>query len=1075
MKPTAREEVSATRPASPSVALIPREPGSEGSGSARLDVLGFRLAGSSDPRQRYELLAEHGRGGLGRVSRAHDRELQREVAIKELVSRNEVNERRFMREALLTARLEHPGIVPVHEAGRWADGTPFYAMKLIAGRPLRELIAERRTVPERLGLLHHVIAVADAIAYAHGQKVIHRDLKPSNIIVGDFGETMVIDWGLAKNLSDADDVASCDPGSDPGDDELTRDGTVLGTPAYMAPEQARGERVDARADVFAIGAMLWELCSLDRGPAPERGERHRQLRRNGIDEDLIAIIDKATHPLAARRYADAGALAADLKAFKAGARIASRAYSPVAVIKHWIRRHRAIAWAGSGVAALAIVGAIAYVRSIAAERDLVQAALQHVEAAQSELVLEHAALLLRSDPTAAVAALATYHGGDRTRARQLAAEAAGRGVARTVAAGHSDTIYLLGGMRDGAILSVGEDRLIRVTKDGAVTTLASDYAVPGPRRYASRTQLLAYASTETGVVLLDVAARRAVRLSSVRPEAIAFSADGARVAVLAQDQALTIWDTATPPRVVLQRPLEGGLGLSFVGTDRLIVATHDGFVTISLTGAAEPALTIAASGHDASPEYFAVGDGHGVVSVFDTRTFRLLSAGTVCRESVSDVRVLASRSVVAFACHEGSAGVASWLPKLEVRERFATSGAAIDVRASTDETLVLVASDSNTLYVHDVDHRTTAHYDGHPGKLSYVSAPTADYAGILTGDVNGAIRAWDAPRAAARVVLQHASDVSSAAISPDGNTVAASAADGAVMLASLRGSPAIESHGHGDFVQGVRFTSDGRSVLSFGYDGKICVWDARTLVMTASMAEHHSRVERVDLIDHEHQVVSVGDDGRLLSWRPDSGAVTPLFTTRAPLVFLQVLAPDDTMVIGDALGSVWHVRDATTARLIRAADDDRVTMLRASRDGRLVAIGTSAGEVTIFETSTWQRRTTLRVEGSIRQVMFSPDGSRLVIASEAPHLRLVHLSGPGEDRWQDSSLDIRDAAFSPDGKLLGMVSRAGGTWFYAFGDDSWTYADDHRASASFGRFSSDGHAFISTDSEGSVVLRELRR
>src|SRR5215470_182874 len=207
----------------------------------------FRNAG------RYLILGEHGRGGLGRVSRAHDVELGRDVAIKELISRGPVSEVRFLREALITARLEHPGIVPVHEAGRWADGTPFYAMKLVAGRPLRDLIAERATVDERIGLLHHVIAVADAIAYAHGRSIIHRDLKPANVIVGDFGETVVIDWGLAKDLTAAEDSSvGGGPFRASRDGSLTSAGSVLGTPAYMAPEQARGEPVDQRADVFAI-------------------------------------------------------------------------------------------------------------------------------------------------------------------------------------------------------------------------------------------------------------------------------------------------------------------------------------------------------------------------------------------------------------------------------------------------------------------------------------------------------------------------------------------------------------------------------------------------------------------------------------------------------------------------------------------------------------------------------------------------------------------------------------------------------------------------------------------------------
>src|SRR5678816_4022229 len=138
-----------------------------------------------------------------------------------------MGEIRFLREALITARPEHPGIVPIYEAGRWQDGTPFYAMKLVAGRSLRELIAERRTVEERIGLLHHVIAVADAIAYAHGRNIIHRDLKPANVIVGDFGETIVIDWGLAKDLTAAEEsTIGGGPSRANRDDGLTSTGSV---------------------------------------------------------------------------------------------------------------------------------------------------------------------------------------------------------------------------------------------------------------------------------------------------------------------------------------------------------------------------------------------------------------------------------------------------------------------------------------------------------------------------------------------------------------------------------------------------------------------------------------------------------------------------------------------------------------------------------------------------------------------------------------------------------------------------------------------------------------------------------
>jgi len=211
MKTLRDHETVPTRPAAPSAALPPVETGSSPAvpGAAASDEDPFGPT-HKDPRQRYHVLGEHGRGGLGRVSRARDRDLHRDVAIKELITRTSVNELRFRREALITARLEHPNIVPVHEAGRWDDGTPFYAMKLVSGRPLRELIAERTTVEARIGLLHHVIAVADAMAYAHNRNIIHRDLKPANVIVGDFGETIVIDWGLAKDLTTTEESSSGD-------------------------------------------------------------------------------------------------------------------------------------------------------------------------------------------------------------------------------------------------------------------------------------------------------------------------------------------------------------------------------------------------------------------------------------------------------------------------------------------------------------------------------------------------------------------------------------------------------------------------------------------------------------------------------------------------------------------------------------------------------------------------------------------------------------------------------------------------------------------------------------------------
>src|SRR6185436_19129803 len=211
----------------------------------------------------------------------------RTVAVKELLRRNDPsNEARFVREALITARLEHPGIVPVHEAGRWPNGAPYYVMKLVEGRTLKELFAEQQTRGKRLALLPHVIAIADAVGYAHSEGVIHRDLKPSNVIVGSFGETIVVDWGLARDRKrdvpePSEEILAAASGVS------TVSGKVVGTPAYMSPEQARGDVVDERADVYALGAVLYEVLA---GTPPHADETPQAV--------LDRVIARPPRPLA---------------------------------------------------------------------------------------------------------------------------------------------------------------------------------------------------------------------------------------------------------------------------------------------------------------------------------------------------------------------------------------------------------------------------------------------------------------------------------------------------------------------------------------------------------------------------------------------------------------------------------------------------------------------------------------------------------------------------------------------------------------------------------------------------------
>jgi serine/threonine protein kinase len=229
---------------------------------------------------RYEITGVAGHGGMGTVYVARDRVLDRDVAVKVLDVADLKGWRaaRLHREAHILARLDHPAIVPIHDAGTLPDGRTFYVMKLVRGRRLDELIRGTEPLSNRLIAFARIL---DAMAFAHAHGIVHRDLKPENVMVGAFGEVYVMDWGVAQ-----DTTTDSEP-------------TVVGTPGFMPPEQELARsRVDARADVFALGAILAHLAG-DSAPAA-----------------LKAIAEKARHPDVDRRYQDVAALSADLARFR---------------------------------------------------------------------------------------------------------------------------------------------------------------------------------------------------------------------------------------------------------------------------------------------------------------------------------------------------------------------------------------------------------------------------------------------------------------------------------------------------------------------------------------------------------------------------------------------------------------------------------------------------------------------------------------------------------------------------------------------------------------------------------------
>jgi serine/threonine protein kinase len=359
---------------------------------------------------RYRILRPHAQGGLGEVFVAEDTELNRHVALKEIRNRhadNQESRSRFLLEAEITGGLEHPGIVPVYGLGTYADGRPFYAMRFIKGDNLKEAMERYHQIPTRKRgvereqvsgaesvadasgsdftsvafrkLLGRFIDVCNAIGYAHSRGVLHRDLKPGNIMLGKYGETLVVDWGLAKPQGKSEPEASA---TEPAESLLrpasgsdvaeTVAGAAIGTPAYMSPEQAAGklDQLGPGTDVYSLGATLFTLLT-NRPPVEEkdtaevlrkvqRGEAGFSApvsppRKQGIPTPLVATCTKAMALRPADRYASALALAEDVEHWLADEPVAACREPAVVRVRRWMRKHPA---AVSGIAAAVLVAVV---------------------------------------------------------------------------------------------------------------------------------------------------------------------------------------------------------------------------------------------------------------------------------------------------------------------------------------------------------------------------------------------------------------------------------------------------------------------------------------------------------------------------------------------------------------------------------------------------------------------------------------------------------------------------------------------------------------------------------------------
>ncbi|MGE3768361.1 MAG: WD40 repeat domain-containing serine/threonine protein kinase [Kofleriaceae bacterium] len=730
------------------------------------------------PDNAYAIGDELARGGMGKILSARDRRLRRDIVIK--VTRADHIDPRFEREALITARLQHPSIVRVYEAGLLSDGRAFYAMERVRGRSLEKIIDESPQVQSRLALLPHAIAVVDAIAYAHSEGVLHRDLKPSNVLIGPFGETVVIDWGLAKDLRAGESAESLDPsssasGSSSGDSSLTQAGSVMGTPSFMAPEQARGDASDERTDIYALGAMLYTLLS---GVPPHRGRTTEEVlehvaagrrvplaeREPTLPAELVTIVERAMAYKPADRYQRAKDIADDLRAFAAGKLVASHSYSIWRLVRRFIGRHKVtFGVAAFAVVVLAIVGVLSIQKIVTAEADAIEQrkradvarmqaedSLYNFNRSTDEFYRGQAREWAAVDPSHTAAWLERLS--DRALAEpqsyDLAVAAARSGFAWELRGHHADIEILAMSPDRSLVATASDDASIRIWNLAEKRSLHELLGHVGPLEdleFSPDGTQLASAGTDGNVYLWNVATGIGRKLtghkSTVR--GVAFSPDSAQLASTGEDGTVYLWDVATGKGRVLNQRSHGW---------RPVLWTRDG-------------KTIIAGGFD------------GSIGTFDpvARTARIMPGPRM------EVRALAlSHDGTVLATGDENGDVMIWRGDTGTKVGEHTD-VVRDLEFTPDDSLLVSAGGD---------------------KIVGVYALATNVRTELRGNEDG---------------------VKDLDISPDGTLVATAGIDGIARVWPLAGGAPRELRGHNTAVKGVVFASN-TELVSASEDDNARIW-----------------------------------------------------------------------------------------------------------------------------------------------------------------------------------------------------------------------------------------------------------
>jgi len=969
------------------------------------------------------------RGGMGRLFRAWDRRLGRYVAVKQIrpaatPAQQELQlelVRRLEQEARLTARLQHPSIVAVYEVGRFPDGELFYAMPLVRGRPLSKEIVSRGTLAERIALLPQLTAVAEAVAYSHEEGVIHRDLKPDNILVGAFGEAVLIDWGLAKSLAEVphepalvDDVYRAE------DDGLTRLGA--GTPHYMSPEQARGEAASLAMDVYALGATLHHTLAGEPayGAADAREVRRRLQaalpptplteRVPDVPAELAHIVERAMARDPAARYASARAFADELHRFQTGRLLQSRRYSLGELVRHFVRRHRVALSVAATSLALLVGISIAGAVSIRRQRDRAE---EQRGRAESSLRRAQGVIATRLAPDAArrleAIGLGVRAVGPELVDGERPAPEAFQGLLDALTAGpaavaldHGGAVTNFAVSSDGNLLAgIGDDHALVVWNARSGRQMArftSTLAVPYYVRFSPAGDRLAVCGGEPNAELFELASGR--RRTVTTQHGIAgceFTADGSFV--VASDE-IGLYDPATGALRSRYRLPVPAARLAVAGA-RIAVATIDGSLSVTV---GDGRLRVVA-GAGSAPASLA----------FDRDGERLL--------------LVAVDGVARVFTRDGDSFAATVLPlRSDLASRNAQGRFSPDGRFAT---IAYWSEEEVSTLIFDVAR----------------AAPLGQTAGFA--------QAW-----------------------ADGDRFWADARGTFVLVDAHSGARALAVGGHHDEIKAAAWLGD--AVATASRDGDELLWDLRDGEASGLLLGHTAEVVAAAVAADDRRMVTASRDGTVRVWSLPDGRVEHVWRTPAALA-TAAWSPDGSAAVAGGLdGTVRLLASDGSERAVWHAGGP-ITAARFFPDAERIAVGALDGSLAVVSRDGGTH--ILRSDGgAVTAVAIASSGRTLLSAHADGSVRLWDVAAgaerarlPGREPVDEPSDHEGASAVAFAGEDRALVSRASGKTWIVDAHDLTARGElaGRAASAASETLTRDGRRYAAVLPDGGVAVHDL--